>query len=97
MLSNDPHPPVISLERGYQANAALRHAHGRALRGVRAKGSFRPITDGALVPVLPCDRCHDGGLRAVGTLRKDGCIQRVHACDTCGAIACYELPEDALP
>ena len=87
-------PHVISLERGYQANAALRHAHGKALQVVRAKATFRPVADQTLVPVLPCESCLDGGLRAVGTVRGRGCIQRVHVCDTCGTLQLFELPDD---
>jgi len=97
MRSNEPTISVISLERGYQANAALLHAHGKALQVMRAKGSFKPILDNALVPVLPCERCRDGGLRAMGTVRKGGCLQRAHACDTCGTVQLYELPDDIMP
>jgi hypothetical protein len=96
MPSNEPSLSVISLERGYQANAALRHARGKAVQGMRARGSFQPIHDSALVPVLPCEKCRDGGLRVIGTVLKGGCIQRAHACDTCGTVQLYELPHDVV-
>jgi len=96
MPSNEPSLSVISLERGYQANAALRHAHSKAVQVMRAKGTFQPIHDGDLVPVLPCEKCRDGGLRAIGTVLKGGCIQRAHACDTCGTVQLYELPHDIV-
>ncbi len=82
----------MSLESGYQANAALQHMQSRALLAIRARPTFRPIRDHEIAPVFLCDACGDGGLRVMGRVRSRGCWQRVHACDTCGALRLYDLP-----
>lgn len=75
----------------------MQHLHSKALSAMRARATFRPVLDSTLVPVLPCAACQDGGLRVVGTVRARHGLQRVHACDTCGDLQRFDLPDDALP
>jgi hypothetical protein len=70
---------------------------GKAVMAIRARPTFQPILDQTLVPVLPCEACQDGGLRAVGTVRSRHGMQRVHVCDTCGDLRRFDLPDDTLP
>jgi hypothetical protein len=91
-MSVEPTPPVMGLERGYQAIAALRHVNRRELLAIRARSTFRPIHDDEIAPIFPCDACLDGGLRVVGCVRGRGSWQRVHVCDTCGEIRLFDLP-----
>ncbi len=93
----DQSAPIADLEQAHQAHAALRHQQSRALLMVRARATFRPLHDFTLVPIFPCERCHDGGLRAVGTVRGRGGMQRAHVCDTCGILRLYDLPDSAFP
>lgn len=88
--------PVVGIERGRQATAALRHLHVRGLLQIRARATFRPISDDQLAPIFPCTACGDGGLRVVGCVRRRPNWQRVHACDTCGALQCYDISEPPL-
>jgi hypothetical protein len=89
--------PALGLEHAHQAHAALERQQGRAVQAVRARGSFRPLSDFTLVPVLPCDRCQDGGLRAVGTVRSRTGMQRAHVCDTCGQVRLFDVPDGVVP
>ncbi len=84
--------PGGDLERGGEALAALAHLKSRSLEALRGRATFQPIHDQDIVPVLPCESCHDGGLRAVGRVRGRGRWQRVHACDTCGMLHLFDLP-----
>lgn len=85
--------PIRAIEHGHQAIAALRNVNARDLLVIRARATFRPIRDYEIAPVLPCELCLDGGLRVVGRVRGRGCWKRVHACDTCGAVQMFDLPE----
>lgn len=62
----------IGIERGHQAIAALRHIGGQGLRVIKSRGTFQPIHEYDVVPILPCSTCKDGGLRVVGRVRKIG-------------------------
>ena len=94
-MTEDTTEPTASIERGSQATAALQHLQGRSLQELKAKSSFRAIGDNEVALVLPCSMCGDGGLRVVGRVR--GKIngqfrwQRVHACDTCGALEYFDF------
>jgi len=92
MIFENTSSPVVGIERGRQAAAALQHLHLRTVLAVRARATFRPIHDEQLAPVFPCVACRDGGLRVVGCVRSRGAWQRVHACDTCGALQYFDLP-----
>jgi hypothetical protein len=89
--------PALGLEYAHQAHAALERQQGRAVQAVRARGTFRPLDDSTLVPVLPCTRCQDGGLRAVGTVRARTGTQRAHVCDTCGQVQLFDVPDGVVP
>ena len=89
--------PQVGLELGYEASAALHHVQVRALLAIRARATFRPIRDNQIAPVHPCEACRDGGLRAVGCVRGREGWQRVHACDTCGALQHYAIPNPPTP
>ncbi len=93
----DTPSPRIGLEQGRQATAALqRLMEMRALLAIRARATFRPVRDNQIAPILPCEACGDGGLRVMGSVRSRGGWQRVHACDTCGTLRLFDIPNPPI-
>ncbi len=74
------------VETGFQALAAVMNRPSRKLQRVMAVANFQQVSGTDLVPVRPCPRCLDGGLRTVGYLRGSLMAHPVLACDTCGDV-----------
>lgn len=81
---SDTHTDEV--ESGYQALAAVVGRESRKLHRIMAAANFQPVADADVVPVRPCLRCLDGGLRTVGYLRGSITAHPVFACDTCGEV-----------
>ncbi len=74
------------VEMGSQALAAVLGRESRKLHRVMSAANFQPVAEADVVPVRPCLRCLDGGLRTVGYLRGTIIAHAVFACDTCGDV-----------
>ncbi len=74
------------VESGCQALAAVMGRESRKLHQIMAAANFQPVAEEDVVPVRPCLRCLDGGLRTVGYLRGSLTAHPVFACDTCGEV-----------
>ena len=74
------------IESGYQALTAVMGRQSKKLRRVMAAENFQSVAGSDVVPVRPCLRCLDGGLRTVGYLRGSLVAHPVLACDTCGDV-----------
>lgn len=74
------------IETGSQALAAVRGRQSKKLRRVMAAENFQSVVGSDVVPIRPCLRCLDGGLRTVGYLRGSLMAHPVLACDTCGDV-----------
>lgn len=74
------------VESGGQALAAVLGRESRKLHQIMAAPNFQPVAASDVVPVRPCPRCLDGGLRTVGYLRGSIMALPVFACDTCGEV-----------
>jgi len=74
------------VETGFQALAAVLGRESRKLHRVMRAANFQPVSEADVVPVRPCLRCLDGGLRTVGYLRGSIMAHAVFACDTCGDV-----------
>lgn len=74
------------VERGFQALAAVMGRPSKKLQRVMAAANFQAVAGSDMVPVRPCQRCLDGGLRTVGYLRGSLMAHPVLACDTCGDV-----------
>lgn len=74
------------VERGFQALAAVKDRSSKKLQRVRAAANFQTVAGSDMVPIRPCRRCLDGGLRTVGYLRGSLMAHPVLVCDTCGDV-----------
>jgi hypothetical protein len=84
----------LRLESGRDAAESLMRVMGDPLLKLMLRRSFRPVDDLAVVPVVPCPHCLDGGLRLAGTVRERDGRQPVRGCDTCGAVVVGERRVD---
>lgn len=74
------------IETGSQALSAMMGRQSKQLRRVMAAENFQAVVESDVVPVRPCLRCLDGGLRTVGYLCGSLVAHPVLACDTCGDV-----------
>jgi hypothetical protein len=77
---------VIDVEPGWQATSALSRIRSTQVLAIRQRASFRPVGEWDWVPIAPCQRCLDGGLRVAGTVRARNSWCLVRICDTCGVV-----------
>ncbi len=84
---------IIDVEPGWQAMCALDRMRSPQLTILMRRASFRPVGEWDWVPVAPCQRCLDGGMRVAGTVRSRNAWRIVQVCDTCGAIELSPRPD----
>jgi hypothetical protein len=84
---------VIDVEPGWQATSALSRVCPAELSAIRQRASFRPVAEWDWVPIAPCQRCLDGGLRVAGTVRARNAWHLVRVCDTCAAVELSGRPQ----
>ena len=92
--SDDEQESSRDLEPGWRAIRALMQLRSDELLAVMLRPSFRPVRDMDLVPVTPCLRCMDGGMRTAGTVRVRRGRVTVRACDTCSAV---DVSDQSVP
>lgn len=73
-------------EHGWQALAGLAGRMSTRLQTVQGTNDYAPVDAWEVVPVEPCPRCHDGGLRTAGYVTRDHKLLSVRQCDTCRAV-----------
>lgn len=88
-------PRAVDMEPGSAAARALMSVSSDELLTIMLRPSFRPVKDLDLVPIAPCPRCLDGGLRTAGSVRTRRGRELVRACDTCAAVVLGEPILDA--
>lgn len=73
-------------EHGWEALAGLAGRMSSRLQTIQGTNAYAPVGPWEVVPVEPCPRCHDGGLRTAGYVTRDNKLLPVRQCDTCHAV-----------
>lgn len=73
-------------EHGWEALAGLAGRMSTRLQTVQGTNDYAPVGPWEVVPVEPCPRCRDGGLRTAGYVTRDHTLLAVRQCDTCHAL-----------